>query len=183
MKRMTFMIPVFLCCLTAAAQQHRAIAFNSYTAAGFVTGKLPPGFIAQTENGIKFNNWFIGAGFGIDNYYRQTLPLFAAIKKEFPFKKANSLFLYANAGKNLVTKDKSLNNSFFHSTTKGGFYGDAGVGYKIRACKKVAAFFCIGNTIKNIREIGEAQDAYGTPGIYDAYRKFARVSFKLGFQF
>ena len=182
MKHAALLVPVFVCCFTIAAQQRHAVVFTSYNAVGLVAGKLPLDFTAQTENGIEFKNWFVGAGFGFDNYYRATFSLFGAIKKTFPVKH-NSLFLYANAGKNLIAKDRSINNSFSTSYTKGGFYGDAGAGYKIKTTKKTAVFFCVGNSFKNIREIEETHGPFGMPGVYDGQRKFARVSFKLGFQF
>ena len=102
----TFLLgAAFLFLTIAMAQRKHAVVFNSYNSVGFVAGKMPIAFAAQTENGIKFKHWFIGVGFGIDYYYMQTLPLFGAIKKEFLIKN-NSLFLYGNAGGNFIAIDK-----------------------------------------------------------------------------
>ncbi len=164
------------------AQKKNALVFNSYNSVGFVAGKLPVTFAAQTENGITYKNWFIGAGFGIDNYYKKTLPLFVAIKKEFPFK-TNSLFLYVNAGTNFIAKDKVITNVFSTESSQGGFYGDAGIGYKIKSGKRSSVFFNLGNTVKNIKETETTTDFLGMPGIYESQHKFSRIAFKTGYQF
>ena len=172
----------FTCCLKVAAQKKVAATFNSYNSAGFIAGKLPVAFAAQTENGIAYKKWFAGAGVAIDLYYKETLPLFAAVKKDFSLK-TNSLFLYVNAGKNIVAKDKKIVGIFSTIETKGGFYADAGVGYKIKIAKKSSFFFSIGNTVKNIRQIETTLDFFGMPGISDTHYKFSRLIFRLGYQF
>jgi hypothetical protein len=173
---------VILFSSTVTAQKKHALVFNSYNSVGFVAGRLPVTFAAQTENGIKFKNWFIGAGFGIDNYYKKTLPLFIAAKKEFPFK-TNSLFLYVNAGTNFIAKDKVITNAFSTASLQGGFYADAGVGYKIKTTKRSNVFFSVGNTVKNIKETETTTDFLGMPGIYESQRKLSRIAFKTGYQF
>jgi hypothetical protein len=156
---------------------------KQFSAIGFVTGKLPVAFTAQIENGISFKNWFVGAGFGIDLYYKKTLPLFIAVKKEFSFKKS-SLFLYANAGKNIILKNKqTVIGRYQMILSQGGFYGDAGIGYKMKTSKRSNVFFSLGSTVKYIEEIEKATDFLGMPGISDVRYKFSRISFRIGFQF
>lgn len=168
--------------LKTAAQKKRAAVFNSYNSVGFIAGKLPVAFAAQTENGIAYKKWFAGAGLAIDLYYKETLPLFAAFKKDIGLK-SNSLFLYVNAGKNIVVKDKKIVSAFSTIETKGGFYADAGVGYKIKIAKKNNIFFSIGNTVKNIRVIEITSDFLGMPGISDTQYKLSRLVFRMGYQF
>ena len=139
-------------------------------------------FSAQTENGITYKKWFAGAGFAIDLYYKETLPLFAAVKKEILLQN-NILFFYANAGKNIVAKHKKIVGTFSTVETRGGFYGDAGVGYKIQMAKKGSIFFSLGNTVKNIRQIETASDGFGMPRISDSHYKFSRLVFRMGYQF
>jgi hypothetical protein len=181
MKRTIVMIPVLLCCLAVNAQQKHAIVFNSYNSVGFVAGRSPLDFTAQTENGIKFKQWFIGAGLGIDNYYRKTLPLFGAIKKEFNIR-SNRLFLYGNIGGNFIAGDKELRKAFSTIAAKGGLYLDAGVGYKIKIGKRTGLFFSLGNTIKKISETETSTDT-GFPYYYQSENKLRMISFKIGFQF
>jgi hypothetical protein len=175
-------IMVITCNLKTEAQNKSAPVFNSYNSAGFIAGKLPAAFTAQTENGIAYKKWFAGAGVAIDLYYKETLPLFVAVKKEISLK-TNSLFLYANAGKNIITKDKKVAGIFSTIETKGGFYADAGVGYKVKIAKKSGVFFSIGNTVKNIRQIETTSDFFGMPGLSDTHYKFSRLVFRLGYQF
>ena len=166
----------------AGAQKKNSIIFNSYNSLGFVAGKSPIAFTAQTENGIVFKNWFFGAGVGIDEYYIKTIPLFGSVKKIIPLK-SNSIFLYANAGGNIITGDKTQKKIYSTLFTKGGFYGDAGLGYKIKTGKKSNAFFSIGNTIKTITETENMFDIWGMGGVYFARHNLSRVSLKLGYQF
>ncbi len=167
---------------TDVVAQKKKVIFCSYNSVGFVTGKLPVAFTAQTENGFEYNNWFIGAGFGIDLYYRELMPLFAAVKKSFPTKN-NSLFIYINAGRNIVAKNKKSFTAFSTVETSGGFYTDVGIGYKIKISKKNNIFFSGGSTIKNIRQTGFSVDAYGMPGILDTHHKFSSIAFRMGYQF
>jgi hypothetical protein len=110
------------------------------------------------------------------------LPLFAAFKKDFSLK-TNRLFLYINAGKNIVAKDKKIVGTFSTVETKGGFYADAGIGYKIKIAKRSSIFFCIGNTVKNVRQIETTSDFFGMPGLSDTHYKFSRLVFRMGYQF
>lgn len=174
----TFIVFSFL----GNAQEKHSVIFNSYTAIGFVAGKAPVDFAAQTENGIGYKNWFIGAGLGIDLYYKTTLPVFIAIKKEFPLKN-NSWFIYANGGTHTATNNKKNVGTFSTITTKGGFYGDAGIGYKIKTRKRQSVFFTIGNTIKNMEETEVYDNGFGMPGIYYTQNKLSRIAFKMGYQF
>jgi hypothetical protein len=181
MRRLFLFTAAVLFCSAGNAQKRPAVVYNSYNAVGFVAGKLPVSFAAQTENGIKYKNWFMGAGFGIDLYYKESLLLFAAVKKEFPVKN-NSIFFYANAGGNIIAKNKNVSGFFSTIKTQGGFYADAGVGYKIKTTKRSNIFFSVGNTVKNIKETEESTDT-GFPYSYETKRKFSRIAFRLGYQF
>jgi hypothetical protein len=164
----------------AVAQKKQKIVFNSYNSIGFVAGKSPVEFAAQTENGIKINNWFVGAGIAIDNYFIQSLPVFASLKKEFLFK-TNSLFLYANAGTNFIAKDKNVVKGFSKIETIGQFYADAGVGYKINISKTRSVILSLGNTRKNIKQTETSTDT-GFPYSYLTKNKLSCITFKIGLQ-
>ncbi len=167
--------------INSTAQKKWTVVFDSYNSVGFMAGKLPVSFTAQTENGIAYKKWFAGAGLAIDMYYRETLPLFVAVKREITLK-TNSLFLYANAGKNIVAKHKKIAGFFSTVETKGGFYVDAGIGYKIKIAKKSGIFFSMGNCVKSIMETEESTDA-GFPYAAVTKHKFSRIVFRLGYQF
>jgi hypothetical protein len=165
----------------AIAQQKHGAVFNSYNSVGFVAGKLPVSFAAQTENGIKYKNWFAGAGFGIDTYWWQSLPLFFAFKKEFSFKNSG-IILYVNTGTNIIKKNKKIVGAFSTTETLGGFYGDAGAGYKIKITKSSSIFFTLGNTVKHITQTEQSVDT-GLPYYYTTKHKLSRIAFKIGYQF
>lgn len=181
MKPLFLLIVLPLFCTCVNAQQKHAVIFNSYNSAGFIAGKLPIAFTAQTENGVKYKNWFLGAGFGLDNYFIKTLPLFASVKKEFLLKK-NSLFLYVNGGGQFIVKDKKISNAFSSIVTQAGFYYDAGLGYKIKTTKKSSVFFGLGNTYKTVRKTETSLDT-GFPFFSVTEYKLSRISFRAGYQF
>ncbi|MGG9961117.1 hypothetical protein [Ferruginibacter sp. SUN106] len=181
MKYLVVIVALVLFSVNVLAQKKNTIVFNSYNAIGFVAGKSPVALVAQTENGIKIKSWFIGAGIGIDNYYKKTIPLFGAVKKEFVLK-SNSLFLYANIGGNIIAADKEIKKTFSTISTTGGFYLDAGVGYKIKITKGSSIFFTLGNSLKNMKETETSTDS-GFPYYYTTKRNLSRIAVKAGFQF
>jgi hypothetical protein len=181
MKTLFLLVAVSFFGTLVNAQQKPAVGFNSYNSAGFIAGKLPIAFTAQTENGLTYKNWFFGAGLGLDNYFIKTLPLFASVKKEFLLKK-NSLFLYVNGGGQFVAKDKKISNAFSSIVTEAGSYYDAGLGYKIKTTKKSSVFFTLGNTYKTVRQTETSLDT-GFPFFYVTEYKLSRISFRAGYQF
>ncbi|MES1225608.1 MAG: hypothetical protein ABUT20_59565 [Bacteroidota bacterium] len=182
MKRSILLFATTFVVTIAVAQNKHPVSFGSYNSVGIVKGKYEAAFIAQTENGIVIKNWFAGGGFGIDNYYRQTLPVYAALKKIIPVKR-NGLLLYANIGGNIIAKNKTVKNFNGNTNTTGGLYADAGAGYKFKIGKRNSVFLSVGNTVKKIEEVQIGTDYLGMPTIYQELRSFSRMSFKLGYQF
>ena len=140
MRYLILITSLFFLSSQTMAQTKVKVQFNSYNSIGIVAGKSPVAYTAQTVNGVKFNNWFLGVGFGIDNYFIKTLPLFADVKKEFVFKKVR-LFLYADAGGQFVTKDRKKVMGLYIYRTQGNLYLDGGLGVKIKTGKKSNIFF------------------------------------------
>ena len=172
---------MFLCRSTSIAQKQHSLTFNSYNSIGFVAGKSPVAFTAQTVNGLNFNKWFVGAGFGIDDYFIQTLPVFIDVKRAFDFKKSH-LFLYADVGSHFVTKDRKQQFEFYSNTTEGKLYIDAGIGAKIKITQKSHLFFSLGNTIKNVTKTETSEDT-GFPYKNETAYRLSRISLRVGFQF
>ena len=181
MKYLFIIVTGILFCCNIYAQSKHAVVFNSYNSIGLVAGKLPVAFAAQTENGIKYKTWFLGVGFGLDNYFIKTLPLYVAVKKEL-FIKKNSLFLYVNAGGNFIAKNKETKDNFMSTVTKGGFYADAGAGYKIKATKRSSIYISLSNTVKQLKQTETSLDT-GFPYFYETNYKLNRISFRVGYQF
>ena len=163
------------------AQKHRSPVFNSYNSIGFIAGKSPVAFTVQTINGFSFNKWFLGAGFGIDDYFIKTLPLFIDVKKAFDFKKCH-LFLYADVGSHFIAKDRKQDFEFYRINTEGKLYIDAGIGAKIKITPKSHLFFSLGNTLKNIAKTQTSEDV-GFPYKDETAYRLSRISLRLGCQF
>lgn len=163
------------------SQTKPSVHFASYNSIGIVAGKSPVAYMAQTVNGLKFNSWFLGAGFGIDNYFIKTLPLFGDLKKEFVFKKVR-LFLYADAGGQFITKDRKKTTGLYVYTTQGNLYLDGGLGVTIKTGKRNSIFFCAGNTFKKITQTDFSTDT-GIPYKNENIHKLNTISIKIGYQF
>ena len=166
---------------TKSPAQKTTKAFNSYNSVGFLAGKSPVAFTAQTVNGVQFKSWFAGAGFGIDDYYMSSLPLFIDVKKEFTLKKTR-LFIYGDVGTHFITKDKTTSTSFSSTATKGDLYLDAGAGIKIKVTRKSHVFFSVGNTLKKIKQ-NETSLYTGYPYSYETSYELRRLCFRMGYQF
>jgi hypothetical protein len=163
------------------AQTNKGAGFESYNAVGFLAGKAPVAFSAQTVNGLRYRGWFVGAGFGIDEYVISSLPLFLAVKKEFSVKNAH-LFLYGDAGTHFITKNKNRMLAFSKEQSKAMLYLDAGLGVKLKTGKKNNVFFTVGNSLKTMEETENSIDT-GIPFSNKTIYKFSRISFRAGFQF
>jgi hypothetical protein len=163
------------------AQKQESASFASYNSLGFIAGNSPIEFTAQTVNGIKYGPWFAGAGFGMDNYFIKTLPLFLSLKRDIVFENAK-LFLYADVGTHFIAKDKRTSTNFDETTTKGNIYADAGLGFKFSTGKKSHAFFSLGNSFKKITQKISSKDS-GFPYQYETMYKLSRISLRIGFQF
>jgi hypothetical protein len=170
-----------LCGSTSFAQSKTTAAFDSYNAVGFLAGKSPLAFTAQSVNGIRLDKWFVGAGFGIDDYFISSLPFFVDVRREL-FSKKFCLFVYGDAGTHFTSKDKSNTGGFTSIHTKGKLYLDAGLGLKLDAGKNNHGFLTVGNTLKNV-ERTEFSPELSMPYKYSSLYKLSRLSVKIGFQF
>ncbi len=170
-----------LCSTKIIAQKGTAVTFDSYNAVGFLAGKSPVAFSAQTVNGLGFNQWFVGVGFGIDEYLISSLPLFLDVKKMFMLKNLR-LYVYGDAGTHFASRDKTVNNGFSVSSTKGKLYGEAGLGIQFPLGKNKHIFLSIGNSLKTLKRTEKLLDT-GFPFTYSTTYKLNRISCRAGFLF
>ena len=171
-----------------AAAQNDSIAFNpsklkftSLTSVGLMMGQSNPQLSVQTVNGVQLEQWFLGAGVGLDYYFNRTVPLFLELRKTILPKK--HLYLYADGGINLPYIKENKDEMWFKSDKKHGLYYDAGAGY-LFTMQKTTGFFSIGYSTKTYREVIEHSYIWGPPGMpvqKDRYRyQFNRISLKAG---
>lgn len=155
---------LFLVSLTSAAQ--RNVTFSSRNYVGLLEGEQGSKFQLQTINGMKYQSWFVGVGTGIDWYFRRSIPAFISVNKDF-FKKGNrNFFVAADAGINFPWRDDKSYNAWGYMIEKSlpGFYGSAGLGYKIGIGKNNDALLLqVGYSFKHIEEKAKNYNYYPYP--------------------
>lgn len=117
---------------------------------GLVAGPFGNNLQLRLVNGVAYKTWFGGLGFGTDQYYHRTVPLFFELRRQIK-KPGKGLYLYALAGTNFVSRVKS--NLVFEQTeyVPGGYF-DAGPGYKFHLSGKLFLRVECGYGIKAYRE-------------------------------
>jgi hypothetical protein len=176
MRQLLFVIVLLLQAFVVAAQKNNRVQYTSYTAAGIVAGKSPVAFTIQTVNGVSYHKWFLGAGFGMDNYYMKTLPLFGSVRRSFDVKNCR-LFLYADAGTHFLVNPDNHQEDLYSYNTKGKWYLEGGAGVKIGSGKR-GFILTIGNSYKTITRVEEYPDSYRNETVY----KLGRISVRAGIQ-
>jgi hypothetical protein len=176
MRQLLLVTVLILQAFVVAAQKNNRVQYTSYTAAGILAGKSPVAFTIQTVNGVSYHKWFLGAGFGLDNYYMKTLPLFASLRRNFEIKKSR-LFLYADAGTHFMVNPDNHPEDLYSYNTKGKWYLEGGAGVKIGSGKR-GFILTIGNSYKNITRVEEYPDSYRNETVY----KLGRISVRAGIE-
>ena len=127
-----FFVTTFVFFSIFAFGQKKA-GFSSQNYAGLLEGEHGSSLQLQTINGVRFSSWFVGAGVGIDWYYRRSIPVFASVNKDFLRKEKRSFYVSANAGVNFPWQTDNYHNEWGYEETKSysGLYWSAGFGYKI----------------------------------------------------
>ena len=132
---MKFLTIIFLLlgCSVYSQKPSCSCSFQSILSAGLAAGSSAAKPILQGSAGSRFNKYFVGIGAGVDAYRFHTIPLFADLRRDFG--KKNAAFLYTLGGYNIPYNNESTSDwsSVPRSIDKfkGGFYMDAGVGYRI----------------------------------------------------
>jgi hypothetical protein len=180
----------------ASAQQNNSSGpwqFHSINNVGLLEGETGSALQLQTINGVNYKSWFAGAGLGLDFYRLRTIPLFADFRKEFG-KNNNKIFVYSDVGINFswVTdqqKTSYVENDKFHN----GFYGDWGMGYKVKVNRKNNLLLSLGYSYK--KKVETYDQIYYLQGIYygtesqpnDQEQKISyslnRLTIKIGWEF
>jgi hypothetical protein len=120
--------------LALAAQKNQSVkpGWRMITAAGFSAGEAGTGAVFQLSGGITYKSYFAGVGMGYDKYEYKSFPLFANL--QMGFGKRQLLFVYAMPGytfRGKYSKEPGFDWRKVEEKMKGGFYADAGIGYKI----------------------------------------------------
>lgn len=168
------------------AKQGCSCSFSSINQIGVLNGSKGAYLQLQTINGIRYKTWFAGIGAGIDYYTRRGFPLFLDVRKDI-FDKRSTPFLYADAGIHLVYKKKEKLSQWYQNTYSNGFYGDAGIGYKLGFRSTGGLLVSAGYSYKYIDRKYEYITVCPTVRCYEDYftyhNYYHRLSLKVGWQF
>jgi len=172
------------------AQNKKAAVYGwrVITSAGLIAGESDTRPVFQLSGGIVRNRHFAGIGVGYEKYRFNSYPVFANWQMDFGKKRIG--FLYASGGYNFLGHNKQENE--FYKTgdrLKGGFYMDAGMGYRIRLGMFSRLSFSAGYTRKDVRHIktfaypcftGDCPDNINEFK-YSLGRMVAKMSWELGY--
>jgi hypothetical protein len=134
----------------SASAQTRKLKFNSINTIGFSGGQSGGDILLQTVNGVGFENWFSGIGFGTDYYRYKSHPLFADARRYFG--KGDKAFAYADLGYNFSGNNKPGKEVYYYTTYNftGGIYTDFGIGYKMKFTRNTSFLISAGYSYKEL---------------------------------
>jgi len=131
--RLVFILFIFLSYSVYSQKPTCSCSFQGSLSAGLAAGNSPAKPLFQLSAGVKSKSYYLGVGTGIDDYQFHSVPVFADLR--YDFTKSGEGFIYGHAGYNFPYNNESFVDWFGmeRSTDKfrGGFYMDAGVGYRI----------------------------------------------------
>jgi hypothetical protein len=160
---------------------------NTIATVGMAAGESTAKPLFQLTSGFSYDRWFTGIGIGLDHYNFKSIPLFADWRMNFG--KSSSAFLYANGGYNFPYNNKSNDNTFYKTSDRfyGGFYMDAGLGYRIHLNSLDRILFSAGYSRKNIiNKVGYTYPCFNPPcneETYEYHYNLGRIITKLSWEF
>jgi hypothetical protein len=125
--------------------------WRTITAAGFSAGQSGAGAVFQLSGGISTPSFFAGIGAGYDGYEFRSWPVFADLRLALGNRRL--VFVYAMPGYNISGKfSKELSTSWrtVDEHLEGGFYIDAGLGYRVPLAFRHRFAFSAGYTRKSV---------------------------------
>ncbi|MEP7374209.1 MAG: hypothetical protein ABI675_12515 [Chitinophagaceae bacterium] len=131
MKRWGIILLFLPFCLVAQQKKTVKPGWRSIATAGFSAGESGASPVFQLSGGIRYSRFFSGIGIGYDLYEFNSFPLFADWRMGLG--KQQLVFVYAMPGYNIPGKFTKEVSDFRTVTERqmGGFYMDAGIGYRI----------------------------------------------------
>lgn len=159
--------------------------FSSMVQVGPVVGGNTQRWMAQSVNGIRYKEWFVGIGGAVDFYRFRTIPVFLDVRR-YLTQKITTPFIYVDGGVNLPWLMEREKPSYEKEDFKAGWYFDAGLGYRLSIGGRHGILLSAGYTEKNTSS--KRWVAYYCPltTCPDSERlryTFKRYVFKLGWQF
>lgn len=163
--------------------------FQGILSAGIAAGESTAKPVFQFSGGLATNKFFAGAGFGLDFYRFHSVPIYADMRMNLGKMKGG--FVYTQTGYNIPFDYKGTQAwaSDFRTTDKstGGFYLDAGIGYRVQLKSWHRLLFSAGFSHKRINNIvGYTYPCLLPPCTEDIYRyryNLGRIITKFSWEF
>jgi hypothetical protein len=187
MKSVWFIIAALFPVVSFSQESLSKSRFNIIASVGVIAGESAAKPLFQLTPGISYDRWFAGIGIGLDQYKFNSIPLFADLRMHVG--KARAVFLYANGGYNFSYNNKSDIVGFYKTTDRfyGGFYMDAGIGYRIKLSSSHRLLFSAGYSQKNlVNKVGFTNPGVDPPPpgqIYYYHYHLGRIVTKLSWEF
>ncbi|HEX5653541.1 MAG TPA: hypothetical protein VFX58_10730 [Chitinophagaceae bacterium] len=189
MIRMKWMIILFFPLGLLAQKKPCSCSLSSILSAGIAAGESPAQPLLQWSGGVNYERFFAGLGAGADWYRFKSIPVFGDLR--YSIGKMNSVFVYLNGGYNFPfdTKASVTWDHPFLTTDKyaGGFYMDAGMGYRVRVSGSHNFLLSAGFSHKRISQLtGYTYPCLVEPCPEDLYKKrydLGRVLTRISWEF
>ena len=182
------MLAVLFPVMSFSQQSTSKARVTSIASVGFAAGESTAKPLFQLSGGFNYGRFFSGIGIGMDQYRFNSFPLFADWRANFG--KERLAFVYANGGYNFPGKNKSMNDEWFKTTDlfDGGFYMDAGLGYRIRLNSSLhRLLFSAGYSRKTIsNKVGYTYQCFNPPcqeNLYTYKYELGRIVAKFSWEF
>ncbi len=177
-------------CINCCAQQENKLKFNSINTFGYLIGDKTKSESVSTINGVRWQDWSVGIGAGIDWYDIRSVPVFLDIRKYFT-NKASQPFVYADGGLSFAWPNKQIKNWYSGYEFRNTFYGECGIGYSLKVSKGCSALLSAGYSYKrsllkykrNQANPSTTYYDYSSAGIQQYDFEYQRIAIRIGLQF
>ncbi|HET6994729.1 MAG TPA: hypothetical protein VFI06_07095 [Chitinophagaceae bacterium] len=186
MKGKWLLIAMLFPALSFSQENSAKPRFNTIASGGIIMGQSDAKPLYQLSSGLSFDDrWFTGVGVGLDYYNLTSIPLFADFRMNFG--KKRFAFVYTNTGYSFpVNNSTEIEFLKISDKYKGGFYMDAGLGYRLRINHSNHVSVSAGYSRKDITEervfqspCGIVGPCYPTTHTYEYHYSFGRIVAKL----
>ena len=146
-----FTILIVLVAATAHGQQKPV--YTAGVEAGWLRGNNGSSVAYFLSNGLRYKTVSAGVGFGIDNYFIHSIPLFVDVRKDFG-RHFFQPYISCAAGMNIsAIKDeqKQIYRGYQNYNVNNGFFMKTSVGASLALYKKIRFYTGFGYSYKTIR--------------------------------
>jgi hypothetical protein len=158
------------------------VRFHSINMIGLIEGQKGSSLSLQSTNGLQYKSIFGGIGVGLDLYRYRTIPLYISLRNEFG-KTRNKFLVFADAGTNFYWKKDDDEKLYYENDKfKNGFYGGAGVGYKLNLNQNISFLLSGEYSYKKLSETGSFVYTYERNSEKRVYN-LNRIIIKTGIEF